>query len=191
MVDFSNNQLKECPNNLDHAKCTVVLNLSHNNIEQIPSQVFANMVDLMFLDVSHNKIEMIPPQIRRLTELQTLILDNNPLQHFHVKQLPVMNRLRVLSMKNTQRNSQNIPPTFETFPNLEEVDFSCNDLQEVPDAIFRLKNLRKLNLSDNEIVTIVCSWQPQETTWPNMEVLNLSRYLRILLSIKIKSNFFC
>ena len=77
MVDFSHNQLRECPSNLDHAKCTVVLNLSHNNIEQISTQVFANMVDLNFLDISHNKIEMIPPQIKRLTELQVSIMRIN------------------------------------------------------------------------------------------------------------------
>ena len=73
------------------------------------------MIDLLHLDLSHNKLEMLPPQIRRLTELQSLVLSQNPLHHFQLKQLPSMTMLRVLHMRDTQRNSTNIPPTLGYF----------------------------------------------------------------------------
>jgi Leucine-rich repeat (LRR) protein len=40
--------------------------------------------DLLHLDLSNNSLEQLPPQLRRLTNLQTLVLSNNPLSHFQV-----------------------------------------------------------------------------------------------------------
>lgn len=102
---------------------------------------------------------------------QVLIVSDNPLQHFQLKQLPSMTQLRVLHMRNTQRNSTNIPATLDNLVNLEDVDFSTNDLTEVPDALFKLKNLKRLNLADNMIEKI----SPYCDCWEKMEVLNFSR----------------
>ena len=43
-----------------------------------------NVTDLLNLDVSYNNLEALPPQLRRLTNLQVLVLSNNPLSHFQV-----------------------------------------------------------------------------------------------------------
>ncbi len=48
IVDFSHNSLKEVPPNLDHARCAIVLNLSHNVIENIPNQV-RDCVGILFM----------------------------------------------------------------------------------------------------------------------------------------------
>ena len=53
-----------------------------SSIESIPNNLFVNLIDLMFLDLSNNNLETLPPQTRRLVNLQTLILNNNPLAHF-------------------------------------------------------------------------------------------------------------
>jgi len=53
-------------------------------VETIPSQLFINLTDLMYVDVSDNQLDTLPPQIRRLTNLQTLMLNNNPLMHAQV-----------------------------------------------------------------------------------------------------------
>ena len=55
-----------------------------------------------------------------------------------LKQLPSMAALRVLHMSATQRTASNIPPTLDNLVNLEDVDFSDNELTEVPDALFKL-----------------------------------------------------
>ena len=39
IIDFSSNELREVPPNLEFAKGTIVLNISHNNIESIPNSV--------------------------------------------------------------------------------------------------------------------------------------------------------
>ncbi|VDN08086.1 unnamed protein product [Thelazia callipaeda] len=170
IIDFSHNILREVPPNLEYAKCAIVLNLSHNNIENIPNTIFSNLIDLLYLDLSNNKLEMLPPQIRRLTTLQVIRLSNNPLHHFQLKQLPSMKALRVLHMSNTSRSLDNIPLMLDDLDNLQDVDFSYNNLPEVPDCLYKLKNLRKLDISHNQIVKI----ESKDTPWEKIETLNIS-----------------
>ncbi|CAB3403082.1 unnamed protein product [Caenorhabditis bovis] len=170
IIDLSRNQLREVPSNLEYAKGAIVLNLSHNNIETIPNAVCANLIDLLFLDLSNNKLDMLPPQIRRLTMLQSLNLSNNPLSHFQLKQLPSMASLNVLHMSNTNRTLDNIPPSLDDLHNLRDVDFSENSLPAVPDALFKMRNLRKLNLAGNKIDNLKMT----EGDWEHLETLNVS-----------------
>lgn len=44
-----------------------------------------HLTDLLFLDLSNNHLETLPPQTRRLANLHTLILNNNPLGHFQLR----------------------------------------------------------------------------------------------------------
>lgn len=62
--------------------------------------------------------------------------------------------LTTLQMRDTQRTLNNIPSNLESLTNLQELDFSHNDLPKVPDALYSLPNLRRLNLSDNKITEL-------------------------------------
>lgn len=57
-------------------------------------------------------------------------------------------------MRNTQRTVANLPTSLDTLCNLCDVDLSKNALTKVPDALYSLQNLKRLNLSDNEISDI-------------------------------------
>lgn len=170
-LDLSHNKLKEVPEGLEKAKSLLVLNLSHNNIETIPTALFIHLTDLLFLDLSHNKLETLPPQTRRLANLQTLILADNPLELFQLRQLPSLQNLEVLNMRNTQRTLLNFPTTLDSLSNLAELDLSQNNLPKVPDCVYNLPNLKRLNLSDNAITELSSSVE----FWQRLEVLNLSR----------------
>lgn len=170
-LDLSHNKLKEVPEGLEKAKSLLVLNLSHNNIETIPTALFIHLTDLLFLDLSHNKLETLPPQTRRLANLQTLILADNPLELFQLRQLPSLQNLEVLNMRNTQRTLLNFPTTLDTLSNLAELDLSQNNLSKVPDCVYNLPNLKRLNLSENTITELSSSVE----NWQRLEVLNLSR----------------
>ena len=84
-LDLSHNNLTEVPEGICRAKSLLVLNLAFNNLEMVPSQLFMSCTDLLHLDLSNNALEQLPPQLRRLTNLQTLALNNNPLSHFQVR----------------------------------------------------------------------------------------------------------
>lgn len=58
---------------------------SLNRIEELPAQIFVNCTDLLYLNLANNRLETFPPQIRRLVQLHTLILNNNPLTHFQFR----------------------------------------------------------------------------------------------------------
>lgn len=54
-------------------------------ITSIPNQLFVHLTDLLSLDLSNNELQTLPPQMRRLTNLQTLMLNHNPLDHFQLR----------------------------------------------------------------------------------------------------------
>ncbi|KAK3582011.1 hypothetical protein CHS0354_039677 [Potamilus streckersoni] len=171
VVDFSHNELSEVPTELENAKGVIVLNLSNNNIEMIPNQLFINLLELTYLDLSGNNLETLPPQMRRLTSLQTLILNNNPLIHAQLRQLPALVSLQTLHMRNTQRTLANFPSGLDSLTNLQDIDLSSNDLTRVPEPLYKLTSLKRLNLSNNQITELSLLID----TWTSMEVLNLSR----------------
>lgn len=56
-------------------------------------------------------------------------------------------------------------------PHPPDVDLSCNDLTRVPECLYTLPSLRRLNLSSNQITELsLCIDQ-----WVHVETLNLSR----------------
>eukprot|EP00057_Strongylocentrotus_purpuratus_P005896 XP_011660370.1 PREDICTED: protein flightless-1 homolog [Strongylocentrotus purpuratus] len=170
VVDFSHNQLSAIPEDMEKAKSLLVLNLSFNNIKEIPSQLFMNLTDLIYINFSDNKLEILPPQMRRLTNIQTLIFNNNPLLHSQLRQLTSMTQLQTLHLRNTQRNLTNIPPQLDALVNLADVDLSYNDLESVPDAFYSLSSLKRLNLSNNCITQLSAI-----DSWTRLETLNVAR----------------
>uniref|UniRef100_A0A667YIF0 Protein flightless-1 homolog n=1 Tax=Myripristis murdjan TaxID=586833 RepID=A0A667YIF0_9TELE len=171
VLDLSYNQLTEIPRDLENSRNMLVLNLSHNGIDSIPNQLFINLTDLLYLDLSDNKLDSLPPQMRRLVHLQTLILNNNPLMHAQLRQLPAMVALQTLHLRNTQRTQSNMPTSLEGLTHLADVDLSCNDLTRVPECLYSLGSLKRLNLSSNQISELsLCIDQ-----WTQLETLNLSR----------------
>lgn len=140
-------------------------------IEQIPPSLFINLTDLLFLDLSNNKLETLPPQTRRLSNLQTLILNDNPLELFQLRQLPSLQNLECLQMRNTQRTLANFPTSLDSLSNLTELDLSENQLSRIPEVLFSLSNLVRLNLSENQIIELSTNIELLQ----KLESLNLSR----------------
>lgn len=61
-----------------------------------------------------------------------------------------------------------------------DVDLSCNGLTRVPECLYTLPSLRRLNLSSNEIAELsLCIDQ-----WVHVETLNLSRNLLTSLPVR-------
>ena len=119
VLDLSYNELREVPVNVEEAKTILVLNLGHNHIHTIPNYVFINLTDLVYLDLSSNRLETLPPQLRRLVHLKSLILNDNPLLHAQLRQLPALVSLELLHLANTQRTITNIPVGIENLQHLK------------------------------------------------------------------------
>uniref|UniRef100_A0A8B9LCZ8 Protein flightless-1 homolog n=1 Tax=Astyanax mexicanus TaxID=7994 RepID=A0A8B9LCZ8_ASTMX len=165
VLDLSFNQLSEIPRDLENSRNMLVLNLSHNSIDNIPNQLFINLTDLLYLDLSDNKLDSLPPQMRRLVHLQTLILNNNPLMHAQLRQLPAMVALQTLHLRNTQRTQSNMPTSLEGLTNLtvfclmrlildQLYIHTNNNLELIPEGLCRCGKLKKLVLNKNRLVTL-------------------------------------
>ncbi|XP_018497358.1 protein flightless-1 [Galendromus occidentalis] len=173
VLDLSHNDLREVPENLEKAVYLTVLNLSYNRIESIPQHLFLNLLDLVYLDMSGNQLETLPPQMRRLVFLETLLLNDSPkLGNYQLKQLHALTSLRTLHVGNAARTLTNTPLALDMTSLLSDIDFSSNNLPRVPDMLYALKTLRRLNLSDNCITEL----SPEiGDSWKLLETLNVSR----------------
>ena len=87
-----------------------------------------------------------------------------------------MHSLETLHLSNTKRTLNNVPAILEQLPNLSgkdkssfsflslihmkisstllDLDLSANDLPAVPDVVYKLKALKRLNLNDNQITEL-------------------------------------
>lgn len=103
-LDFSNNNIKHIPEDIELLENLYYLNLSNNKIETIPSSFFklkkllflvlhqnkiseipkqfGNLHDLTLLSLTFNKIKRLPPELSKITSLR-MSLEKNELEYLH------------------------------------------------------------------------------------------------------------
>ncbi|KAM3875075.1 LOW QUALITY PROTEIN: DISP complex protein LRCH3 [Diretmus argenteus] len=77
-LDVSCNEIQMLPSQVGQLEALRDLNIRRNHLARLPPELAE--LPLVRLDFSCNKVTSIPVCYRRLTQLQTIILDNNPLQ---------------------------------------------------------------------------------------------------------------
>ncbi|KAM8881273.1 leucine-rich repeat and calponin homology domain-containing protein 4 isoform 1-T1 [Synchiropus picturatus] len=77
-LDVSCNELQCLPAELGQLECLRDLNLRRNQLTTLPEEI--SELPLVRLDVSCNRITHVPLCYRHLRHLQSILLDNNPLQ---------------------------------------------------------------------------------------------------------------
>ncbi|XP_051163678.1 protein artichoke [Leptopilina boulardi] len=107
---------------------------------------------LKFLDVSYNQLEEIPyGSFRGHPSLERLHLDHNRLKYLQRESLSGMPALRELRLRNNSlTNSLDMP--FWNLPALKGLDISGNYFRHIePRLLGNLPNLRRLDISQNAI----------------------------------------
>ncbi|GLD68635.1 leucine-rich repeat and calponin homology domain-containing protein 3-like protein [Lates japonicus] len=77
-LDVSCNEIQTLPSQVGQLEALRDLNIRRNHLVRLPPELAE--LPLVRLDFSCNKVTSIPVCYRRLTQLQTIVLDNNPLQ---------------------------------------------------------------------------------------------------------------
>lgn len=119
---------------------------------QVP---LGNMTGLKFLNVSHNQIIEIPKNtFPKLYELHTIDLSHNNLTNIFGGVFQTLFSLRSLNLSSNQM-SEIKSATFGTLPTLLELHLDRNGLRTVArGALTKLNSLRSLTVEDNELTRI-------------------------------------
>ncbi|CAJ1975834.1 unnamed protein product [Sphenostylis stenocarpa] len=132
VMDLSGMALDSLPKpSLDFATICK-LDLSNNNLQDIPESLTARLLNVEVLDVRSNQLKSLPNSIGCLSKLKVLNVSGNFIEF--------------------------LPKTIENCRALEELNANFNKLSKLPDTIgFELINLKKLSVNSNKLVFLPSS----------------------------------
>ncbi|KRY32860.1 Leucine-rich repeat-containing protein let-4 [Trichinella spiralis] len=154
VIRAKNNKISTLsPNSLNEVKNILeLLDLSGNQLIQVPAQNLRSFQKLRVLDLSDNLIDKIPNlQFMNMPELRDLRLGGNKIAA--VMPLAFMNipKLEVLNLTRNAITTMETNP-IQQFENLEILDLSWNKLNKLNASSFKdLAKLKELHLQNNEI----------------------------------------
>nr|XP_047144215.1 leucine-rich repeat serine/threonine-protein kinase 2 isoform X2 [Hydra vulgaris] len=147
-VILSCNQIKNIPTGvLSYLEAVEILNLSLNNLQEVPSELF-RLPKLYSLNLSSNQLRHLPDVKEWSPFLTTLFLTKNLLETFplHVEEL----KLKHLFLSNNRLKC--FPESICNLICLETLDISQNvDINTLPQSIGNLSKLTQLDLIGLEI----------------------------------------
>ena len=155
-LNLSHNQLTELPENIfNNLNQLQILWLSGNQLTQLPENIFNNLNQLQILWLNGNQLTQLPENIfQKLIQLQTLWLSGNKLTQLPENIFNNLNQLEELSLSHNQliQLPTNI---FNNLNQLTELHLSNNKLTQLPENIFNnLNQLQILDLDDNELAEL-------------------------------------
>ncbi|XP_039770933.1 leucine-rich repeat-containing protein 63 isoform X2 [Ornithorhynchus anatinus] len=122
--------LPKCPALTPLSHILLYLNLSFNDLQLFPEEVFC-LENLQVLNLRSNPIKEIPSKIRELQKLKTFTISFN-----------------LISL---------LPPGLFLLPSLQLLDISYNCICVIPEDIRHLRTLEVLNVEGNELVALPSS----------------------------------
>ncbi|KAL5549484.1 hypothetical protein UlMin_004715 [Ulmus minor] len=127
VVDLSGLSLESLPNPTLNLGSICKLDLSNNNLQNIPESLTARLLNVVVLDVHSNQLRTLPNSIGCLSKLKVLNVSGNLIE--------------------------SLPRTIENCRSLEELNANFNQLSKLPDTIgFELLNLKKLSVNSNKLI---------------------------------------
>jgi len=174
-LDISNNRLIGDPTNAISGLFNVEdLGLGGNKFETSDvNAVLQNFNNIKILNIADFALVNIPAKIAAFPNLETLILDNNPIAANAYGNLAGLSKLKTLSLsgtslsqiptqvsQRTQLTSLNLSNNnltelntsgLSTLTNLEWLSLENNQLSQVPNQLSQLQKLQSLNLGRNKI----------------------------------------
>ncbi|PRP74980.1 small GTP-binding protein [Planoprotostelium fungivorum] len=124
------------------------LDLSHNKLNTIPTDIFNQMKNLKELKLSYNRIEQIPDCISKALSLQVLYLDHN-----EITSLPeaLFDCMSMSLLRLDYNKLKEIPQGIERMASLRQIMASDNLIEEIPHHVYNLPNLIQFSLERNPL----------------------------------------
>lgn len=134
------------------------LHVSQCRMKKIDSRIF-QLKKLQHLDLRENVIEELPSTFSQLENLQELILCANKIQNLPSSLCLLPKWKQFLSLLDLSNNGITLLPVqLCELDNLVTLKVDENKLETFPPTIGRLKRLKYLSASQNQIKTLPCSF---------------------------------
>ncbi len=149
-----------------------------NNMKKLPDTAL-KLPRLKTLDLSNNQLTEIPHEfISKCFALEMLLASNNCLTTLPEAVAPSLTNLKTVRLnknnlgEKSSKKQFSIPRFLLTLPNVKILDLSSNNLEDIPPPIsWSTQQLKELVLADNKIKKL--SLEGVES-WAHLERLNLS-----------------
>ncbi len=139
-----NNNLKSLPEQISYLKGLNYFNLQNNKLKLLPKEI-GNLENLQSLNISNNLLTKLPKEIENLQKLKRLVLISNKFTKLHTE-ISKLSKLRELNISNNPLNKIEINKVLLALPQLEILYLGNLGLQNLPNAVFSLRHLIKLDL---------------------------------------------
>ncbi|XP_015198818.2 leucine-rich repeat serine/threonine-protein kinase 1 isoform X2 [Lepisosteus oculatus] len=173
-INLSQNEMVSLPSGLLHLKSLQKLIAAKNKLVMlfdVPNETnWIGLRKLQELDVSDNQLATLPcPTLHCFKSLISLNVSRNKLKEF-----PDPWACPLRYCKASSNCIENLPDTISIFwkNHLKEVDFSENNLKQLPSYIFQLEGLVSLKVSGNQLCTLP---SPNKWTCSQLKTLDLSK----------------
>ncbi|PRP76540.1 hypothetical protein PROFUN_15082 [Planoprotostelium fungivorum] len=150
-LDLSNNKILQPDFGGSQERALRHLNLSHNAIHTISSEVVEALKNLEQLNLEQNRIKQVPGSICKLTKLLSLNLSHNDLTVLP-EAIGQMQSLTELLVKGNKLTA--IPTSVGLLKELKTLSLYQNQLTSLPDSIQLLKQLLHISLQHNLITEL-------------------------------------
>lgn len=127
------------------------LSLRNDHLIEIPEEI-GLLPNLKTLDLSGNDFVALPKTFRNLSNLEEIFLNDEKRfvlnkNIFILKDLP---KLRIIHLENDSLRS--LPRSFSKLNQVESLYLNNNKFVDIPKPVKRLKNLRFVNLQENNLM---------------------------------------
>ncbi|UHG93020.1 leucine-rich repeat domain-containing protein [Spirosoma oryzicola] len=148
-LDLSKNNLHELPARLTAAIPTLKrLSLLYNAIPDDSVFITSNK-HLVALNLQGNKLTRIPNSVRQNRRLESLWMGNNKLKELDVKTLRSLRRLNDLNLYNAGLTQ--LPKGIRRLKHVRVLDLYYNKFTELPSQLGKMKRLEQLAVAHNDL----------------------------------------
>ena len=144
--------------------------LSHNDIQELPFNIFRRTANLRLLDFSRNHLETLNfDLLSTTTQLELLNLSQNRLTNLHELFLTSLTKLQDLNLSQNSITAIDLD-WFGNIINLRHLDISYNKIRRLHEFMFHsLTKLERLDISHNEILEI-----PEKLLLNNIRLIDVN-----------------
>ena len=152
VLNASNNLLSELEPSIASCDQLRLLDVSHNRLKDLTQVPFGNLAVLQELLLNNNQIHTIFGKDSNIPRLTRIVANHNLLNTFPLVTCPAAREI-IFSYNKLLTPGSNTT-LLNSCKNLEILDLKCNQLDSIPNEVLRLRNLRRLDISDNNIKVI-------------------------------------